>query len=203
MESNHGEVIVISSDDEESISIQSTSIFNSDPIILSLDVGFKNLGIFMYDPAHSRVLEWDALDLSISKFEPEKIIEGVQKALEPYLSNPEILRKGCHVLVEKQTRMLKVYKVGLVDMAIRAWLAGKGKQATTVDPKKVKKFFKMKWENHRQGKTLAVKKARELIEKWTSDKLSDDLRNRFLKAKKKDDMADAMLQWMFYSNSSS
>ncbi len=95
--------------------------------------------------------------------------------------------------------MLKVYRIGLVDVALRAWLAGKGIQTSTIAPRNVKEFFGIHEASYKKRKTLAVKKARELIAEWQPDRLSIVLKERFLKARKKDDMADAFLQWMFFN----
>ena len=119
MNLNSNQVIVISSDEED------FTEDHSHPIQISIDVGYKNLGLFIYDPNLEAVLEWGALDLSLSNFEPETIVIGLDKALSPFLSRPEILIHQCEVIIERQTRMLAVHKVGLVDLALRAWLIGK------------------------------------------------------------------------------
>lgn len=139
------------------------------------------------------------LDLSVSVFEPDTIIAGIKGAFEPYLSRPEVVLNGCQFLIERQTQMLNVYKVGLVDMAMRAWLAGLGIKITTIIPQKVKEFFSIQEQTHKRRKTSAIRKVRALIASWDPSMLSVELKDRFLQAEKKDDMADALLQWVFHT----
>jgi hypothetical protein len=194
MTSQYNEIIVISSDEEEEMNSPLK------PIILSIDVGFKNLGIFMHDPNQPAVLEWKALDLSLSNFQPETIVRGLETALEPYLSLPLVSKNKCVVLIERQTRMLNVHNVGAVDLTLRAWLYGRGIPIETVDPKKVKMHFSISEKNYKKRKAAGVKIATKLMEDWPSSQLSDRLRNQFASAQKKDDMADALLQWAYFKS---
>jgi hypothetical protein len=165
---------------------------------LSIDVGFKNLGVFVHDPNQGKVLDWRALDLSLPCFQPEAIIEGLERALQPYLNLTEVIENKCLVIIEKQTQMLNVHRVGAVDLALRALLHGKGIPVKTADPKRVKAFFSIEESSYKKRKKAAVLKASELIDEWPSCQLSDQLRGQFNAAKKKDDMADALLQWIFF-----
>jgi hypothetical protein len=168
------------------------------PIIISVDIGYRNIGIFMYDPNQCAALEWTSLDLSLTDFEPDTIIRGIENVFNPYLSRREVVRYGCHFLVEKQTRMVRMYKVALVDMALRAWLAGQSIAVSTVIPKEVKKHFGICAKGYKKRKSLAVKKAREMTDNWQI--VTDEMRATFLSTKKNDDMADAFLQCMFFTS---
>jgi hypothetical protein len=189
-------IIIISSSDEEDNGLDSPT----NPIIMSIDVGYKNFGLFIFDPNEDTVLEWKALDLSVSKFKPDNIIHCLKEALEPYLSLSAILRNNCRVIIEKQTQMLNVHKVVLVDLALRAWLSGRGVAVETVDPKRVKGHFYISEKKYKKRKAVAVERAQGLIGEWPSSRISDALRNSFMSAKKKDDMADALLQCVYFQS---
>jgi hypothetical protein len=181
--------ILISSDEEN---------IYTEPIIISIDVGFKNLGVIVYNPNTCRVLVWEAKSLNLTKFTTNSVIESVKGFIDIYLGMTDVVKNKCTFVIERQSQMVVVRKVVLVDMAMRAYLTGKGINIITITPANVKRYFDIQSKSYKRRKTLAVNKVLGMFSEDLPFVIDDKTKNVFLTSRKKDDFADCYLQFMYY-----
>ncbi len=175
--------------------------------IVSIDVGFKNLGLLIYDVLRAEVVHWAVVDVQVRAFCAEEVTVSVQTFfathVNPFVENSRLFT----VLIEKQIPHPKVFRVSMIDCVLRGYLAGHGISTTTIQSKSVKNHFSRESEglktktSYSAGKRRAVNLVRELLER-KSVRVPDRLKAVFESAGKKDDMADAYLQFLFYIQTS-
>lgn len=142
--------------------------------ILSVDIGIKNFGMSVYCTSVGRFTSFEVLRLG--KVKDYVAAMRALTSTEPFVSADVIL-------VENQMRQC----MRTMATAIRCFHFDK---TIRVAPQSIKKHFETCTRSHRSNKKAAVVQARQY--------LSDEMLQRFDELKKKDDIADCILQTMWY-----
>ena len=153
--------------------------------VLSIDVGIINLGVCIYKKGEG-IKKWEVLTLK-----KECIVESLRKEIDRFIGEEKIDK----VVIEKQpSRNVKMRTIeGMIEM-----------YCEMKEPKlkaiKYSAKYKLKSQNieirgkhnYRERKMLSIEVVKQIIEgeeKW---------KEYYEKSKKKDDLADALLQGMSY-----
>ena len=142
--------------------------------ILSVDIGIRNFAFTMYSTVEEKFILFRLLDLG-------KVKDYVAKMRE--LSGTDPFQSADVILVERQMRScMKTMAVSL-----RAFNYEK---TVMVAPQSIKRHFKTAMKKHHKNKKAGVVVARKYLD---AQKLE-----QFEKMKKKDDIADCVLQTVWY-----
>lgn len=142
--------------------------------ILSVDIGIRNFAITMYCTLESKFVLFKLFDFGDVK-------DYVAKMRE--LSSREPFTTADVILVERQMRScMKTMAVSL-----RAFNYEK---TVMVAPQSIKRHFKTSMKKHSKNKKAGVETALKY--------LRGDVLDKFQKLKKKDDIADCILQTIWY-----
>jgi len=143
-------------------------------LILSIDVGIRNFGTSVYDTEKEEFVLFNVQDL-------KKIKDTV--ALMREMTSKEPFTSVDVILVERQMRAI----MKTMATSIRAFHFEK---TVMITPQSVKRFFKSSGGCHSKNKKAAVELARTF--------LNEKNLALFETLKKKDDIADCIIQTMYY-----
>lgn len=158
---------------------------------LSIDVGIKNLAFIIFDE-NNKIIDWNVVELCEKTTNSKKIsLVDIGKKLYDALENIKLPIKT--VLIENQIGpnairmksiqgMITLYYISKNVFDIQYWNASN----------KLKKYLKGKT-SYKERKTASVKITTLLIEEHYIE-----YNNFFIKHKKKDDLADCLLQLLDY-----
>jgi len=165
--------------------------------ILSFDVGSKNLAYTIIDTSESvKILQWNIIDVSVTKKENEcvTLVNKLDEIIDIVLCDI--------VLIEKQPS--KNNKMRIIEGLLNAYFVIKGVTCKESPISKVivysakhklgKDTFKGKM-NYLQRKKLGVFRCEKFLNQV---KQSCEMHDLFLASKKKDDLADCLLQALSY-----
>lgn len=167
--------------------------------ILSFDVGLKNLAFCILE--NNTIIDWNVSEIKYST--NQNLCEAIVSHLDKFQGI-----HNCHtVLIEKQPS--RNNKMRIIEALLNAYFVIKG---TTNDESKIKKVmvYSAKYKlgsstvkgksNYTERKKLAIVRCRKFLEntiatneKWIS---------QFENSKKKDDLADCLLQALAYAKNS-
>ena len=143
-------------------------------LILSVDIGIRNFAFTVYCTIESKFMSFRIIDFG-------KVKDYVAKMRE--LSSTEPFQMADIVLVERQMRScMKTMAVSL-----RAFNYEK---TVMVAPQSIKRHFKTAMKKHSKNKKAGIEVARKYL---NAQKLEE-----FEKLRKKDDIADCILQTIWY-----
>ena len=160
--------------------------------LLSIDVGIKNLAMCLIDESNSLVLEWDVSGV------PPQHKDGLFPSLRNHLDEKPWVLDATTILIEKQPGMNKTMKS--VENFLHSYFVIKNPNAETIiyDARhKVPDISGTGKARYRQRKQAAIDRCREFIK--TSD-VNAHWMPVFVASKKKDDLADTVLQALSYIN---
>lgn len=143
-------------------------------LILSVDVGTRNFGMTLYCTEKKDFVLMRLVDLRNFKDYVKKMKEMSEE--EPFVSADVLL-------VENQMRSI----MKTMATALRAFNFDK---TVMVAPQSVKRYFRTSMKKHYWNKKMALSRVDEF--------LTDDSRAMFGKFKKKDDVADCILQTIWF-----
>jgi hypothetical protein len=177
-------------------STTSTTLKGSVPLplmyILSIDVGIKNLAMCLIEDSNCFVAQWDVSGV------PPMHSDGLFASLRNHLdAKPWVLDAGT-VLIEKQPGVNKTMKT--VENFLHAYFVIKNPRAETIvyDARhKVPDIAGAGKARYRQRKQASVDRCREFIK--NSD-VNAHWMATFVASKKKDDLADTVLQALSFIN---
>ncbi len=152
-------------------------------MILSIDVGTKNMGIAIVDPDGPKLLDFCLLCCSsVKKPTIERSCRDVFQALTEYLDSLDHTIDVC--MIEAQPR--KNCRTKVISHCIQVLMLGRGcAKVKFVSPKKK---LKVKYAKYKDRKKAAVEEAKRIVVMYP------ELYTKFCGLKKKDDVADAILQ---------
>ena len=166
--------------------------------ILSFDVGIKNLAFCVLK--ENKILNWNVSTLknaSTNQSMCEIIVEHLDKF-------PEMLQCNT-VLIEKQPS--KNNKMRIIEALLNTYFVIKGSSNTDSSIKKIV-IYSAKYKlgdntlkgkvNYSERKKLSVSRCKAYLDKYTQD---ENFIEYFDLSKKKDDLADCLLQALAYSKS--
>jgi hypothetical protein len=161
-------------------------------MLLSIDVGIRNLAMCLVDETDKRIVEWD-----VSGVPPEHK-DGLFISMRDHLDNRPWILDANTILIEKQPGQNK--KMKSVENFLHAYFIIKLKESETIiyDARhKVPDVVGTGKTLYRKRKQTAIKRCEETI---TNDGINTQWLELFKKSKKKDDLADTYLQALSYIN---
>jgi len=166
--------------------------------ILSFDVGIKNLAYCIFDSQSQKVQYWNIIDITAKK--NDNACAHMVNLLDKY---SELLECDL-VLIEKQPS--RNNKMRIVEGLLNAYFVIKGITNKESSIEKVivysakhklgKDTFRGK-SNYSQRKKLGVFRTEAFLKQYPQ---TDEFHYMFLNSKKKDDLADSLLQSLSYIN---
>jgi hypothetical protein len=161
-------------------------------MILSIDVGIRNLAMCLIDNTSKHVEQWD-----VSGVPPEHE-SGLFPSLRDHLDDKPWVLTANTILIEKQPGQNK--KMKSVENFLQSYFVIKCPQSETIiyDARhKVPDVSGSGKARYRQRKMTAVTRCKEFLE---ADEINIEWREVFKKSKKKDDLADTVLQALSFIN---
>lgn len=166
--------------------------------ILSFDVGIKNLAYCIFDSQSQKIQNWNIIDITAKK--NDNACAHMVNLLDKY---PELLQCDL-VLIEKQPS--RNNKMRIVEGLLNAYFVIKGITSKESDITQVivysakhklgKDTFRGK-SNYTQRKKLGVFRSEAFLKQYPQ---TDEFHTMFITSKKKDDLADSLLQALSYIN---
>ena len=160
--------------------------------LLSIDVGIKNLALCLIQESDCKVLQWDVSGV------PPKHKDGLFPSLRNHLDDRKWTLDATTVLIEKQPGVNKTMKT--VENFLHAYFVIKNPAAEVIiyDARhKVPDIAGAGKARYRQRKQASVDRCRDFIK---NSPVNAHWMETFVASKKKDDLADTVLQALSYIN---
>lgn len=153
--------------------------------VLSIDVGIVNLGICQYEKG-GVIKKWDVITLCKTN-----VVKSLRKELNEFIGEDKSIEK---VIIEKQpSRNVKMRTIeGMIEMYFEMRDMKTIKYSAKYKLKNQSMNMKGK-HNYRERKRLSIEVVKKIVEKGDAQ-----WKKKYLESKKKDDLADALLQAMSY-----
>jgi hypothetical protein len=161
-------------------------------VLLSIDVGIKNLAMCLIEEDTTKVLQWDVSGV------PPQHRDGLFPCLRDHLDEKPWVLTATTILIEKQPGMNKTMKT--VENFLHSYFVIKNPKAETIiyDARhKVPDVAGAGKARYRQRKQVSIDRCREFIE---NSEVNQHWMPTFVASKKKDDLADTVLQALSYIN---
>lgn len=161
-------------------------------VLLSIDVGIKNLAMCLIEENTSNVIQWDVSGV------PPQHRDGLFPCLRDHLDEKPWVLDATTILIEKQPGMNKTMKT--VENFLHSYFVIKNPNADTIiyDARhKVPDVAGSGKARYRQRKQVSIDRCREFIE---GSEINKRWMPVFVASKKKDDLADTVLQALSYIN---
>tara|TARA_B100001094_G_scaffold137877_1_gene133523 strand:+ start:787 stop:1530 length:744 start_codon:yes stop_codon:yes gene_type:complete len=166
--------------------------------ILSFDVGIKNLAFCVFDSKTKKICRWENISLDPQK--GEDMCLCVVRNMDNY---EELLNFIDKVVIEKQPS--RNNKMRVIEALLQSYFVIKGLASLESTISKVS-IYSAKHKlgnipslrgksNYAERKKLSVQRCKSYIE---SSNQPFEMKNKFEKSKKKDDLADTLLQALAY-----
>ena len=165
---------------------------SNNKVLLSIDVGIKNLAMCLIDESTQLVLQWDVSGV------PPQHQDGLFPCLRDHLDDKPWVLTATTILIEKQPGMNKTMKT--VENFLHSYFVIKSPKSETIiyDARhKVPDIAGAGKARYRQRKQAAVDRCKIFLETSTINK---HWMATFVASKKKDDLADTVLQALSYIN---
>jgi hypothetical protein len=155
-------------------------------MILSIDVGIRNLGICLIDPHTKKIKHWDATGI------PPENSKGIYVCLRDHLRNRPWVLEANEVLVEKQPDRNK--KMKSVENFIHAYFICNDKTVHVYDARhKIPDVVGPGRAMYLRRKKVSVERCTEFLKEF-----NPEWHRWFVSQKKKDDLADSVMQALSY-----
>ena len=161
-------------------------------MLLSIDVGIKNLAMCLIQESDCKVIQWDVSGV------PPQHKDGLFPSLRNHLDDRKWVLDASTVLIEKQPGVNKTMKT--VENFLHAYFVIKNPKSEVIiyDARhKVPDIAGAGKAKYRQRKQASVDRCRDFIK--NSD-VNAHWMDTFVASKKKDDLADTVLQALSYIN---
>jgi hypothetical protein len=161
-------------------------------VLLSIDVGIKNLAMCLIEESTKEILHWD-----VSGVPPEHA-DGLFKSIVAHLDERTWTLTARTVLIEKQPDKNKRMKV--VENLLHAYFVIKNPQSEVIiyDARhKIPDVVGPGKTQYRKRKQTSIDRCREFI---TTEEVNSKWIPEFVGSKKKDDLADTVMQALSYIN---
>lgn len=158
-------------------------------MLLSIDVGIVNLGICLIDPSTKKIKHWDATGI------PPQHSDGLYVSLRNHLRERPWVLESSKVLIEKQPDKNKTMKS--VENFLHAYFLCNDKDVQLYDAR-----FKIP-DVVGPGRSMYLKRKKESVIRCSEfiKESNIELYDWFNSQKKKDDLADTVMQALSYINS--
>lgn len=161
-------------------------------MLLSIDVGIRNLAMCMIDEKTQVIKYWDVAGI------PPQHKDGLYPCFREHLEERKWVLDASTILIEKQPGQNKTMKT--VENFLHAYFVIKSPNSETIiyDARhKVPDVAGSGKARYRQRKQTAIARCKDFVEQGPSNK---NWIEHFKKSKKKDDLADTVLQALSYIN---
>lgn len=176
-------------------------------ILISIDVGQKNMGIAIFGCENKKLVRLMLHDLKVAdKFAAASVCKATQSLVGDLFSNFIQPDQTVLVLLEHQMKYSAYGKfnasVALKNNVVATSLVSafmhRGVTTVEVPAKNIKKRFKINSKVYKQKKDAAILCCTEILEEWQRAGVVDDQAwKQFRSEEKCDDMADAFLQGLY------
>lgn len=159
-------------------------------MLLSIDVGIRNLGMCLIDPSTKKIQHWDASGI------PPQHSDGLYTSLKNHLRDRPWVLESSKVLIEKQPDKNRTMKS--VENFLHAYFVCNEKNVQLYDAK-----YKIP-DVVGPGKAMYLKRKKESVIRCSNfiKESNPELYDWFMSQKKKDDLADTVMQALSYIDSS-
>lgn len=199
----------------KSLTDETSSLFSEDihiieDVVISIDVGVRNCAFAIIKIFDNSVIGWQNTSLldSQEKTTPDTISRSVHSFVNDLIAL--VADEGCRiakVIVEDQMKFrptarnhMTFYANGIVSTAIISHFIARNIECSMCVPKKVSNYFSILGRNSREKKKLTCNLIKEMIAKNEIIFRYPSLKETFLASRKKDDMADCMLQALYINS---
>lgn len=161
-------------------------------MIISIDVGIVNLGICMYEKG-GIIKKWEVITLS-----KDNVVKSLKKELTKFVTEEEEKQIEVVVIEKQPSRNVKMRTIeGMIEMyfTMRNMKCIKYSAKYKLKSQSNAKSIHGK-HNYRERKRLSI----EVVKKIVEDPKNTKWKEYYTASKKKDDLADALLQAMSYVN---
>lgn len=157
-------------------------------LVVSIDVGIKNLALCAYDFVTSRIVHWDNVTLVPSgRYVPAHNVQYVRDFVHRHHA---LFEQASVVLVERQMRC----NMRIIESVFQCLFF---ERCHVIAPRCVKMHYNLSMRNYRANKAKAVEWAKDFVQAQP-DVFAPGLVEAFKKSSKQDDLADALLLTMYY-----
>lgn len=158
-------------------------------MILSIDVGIRNLGMCLIEPTTKKIKQWDASGI------PPQHEDGIYTTLKNHLRSKPWVLESTKILIEKQPDRNKTMKS--VEHFLHAYFIIHDKDVQVYDAR-----FKIP-DVVGPGRSMYLKRKKASVVRCTEflENYNPELLEWFQKQKKKDDLADTVMQALSYIDS--
>jgi len=157
-------------------------------MLLSIDVGIRNLAMCCMIPSDRRIIHWEVSGV------PSEREGGLFPALAEHLARREWLSGVTEVVIERQPDRNKRMKA--VEHFLHGFFTGSKKRVIIFDAKhKIPDVVGPGRAQYTKRKNTAISRARDFI---SGDEVNASWLNEFNGHKKKDDLADTVMQALAY-----
>ena len=160
-------------------------------MILSIDVGIRNLAMCLFDPSDKRIHQWD-----VSGVPPESD-QGLFVSMRNLLDSKPWVLEATTVLIEKQPDRNK--KMKTVENFLNSYMIIKNPQAETIiyhAKHKIPDVVGAGKTQYRKRKQTSIDRCRDFLNGSETNRDWIDVFNR---SKKKDDLADTVMQALSFN----
>ena len=160
-------------------------------MLLSIDVGIRNLGMCLIEPSTKKILHWDATGI------PPEHSDGLYMCLLNHMrARPWVLENTSKVIIEKQPDKNKTMKS--VEHFLHSYFICNDKSVQIYDARyKIPDVVGPGRAMYLKRKKASVDRCSEFLQSTHQD----EWYTWFSKQKKKDDLADSVMQALSYSSS--
>ena len=161
-------------------------------VLLSIDVGIKNLAMCLIEESTQEVIEWDVSGV------PPQHRDGLFPCMRDHLDARPWVLTASVILIEKQPGMNKTMKS--VENFLHSYFVIKAPKSETIiyDARhKVPDVAGSGKAKYRQRKQVSIDRCREFIK---NSEVNRKWMKVFIDSKKKDDLADTVLQALSFIN---
>lgn len=153
-------------------------------MLLSIDVGIRNLAMCCLDPSNNRIVKWEVAGV------PSEREGGLFPAMTEHLNRREWLTEVTKVVIERQPDRNK--KMKAVEHFLHGFFAGSGKEVIIFDAKhKIPDVVGPGRKQYTKRKNTSIERARNFI---AEHEFNSSWMEEFQGHKKKDDLADTVMQ---------
>ncbi len=158
-------------------------------MLLSIDVGIRNLAMCLMNHDTKQILKWDVGGV------PPLADDGIYESLNKHLSARPWVLDATTVLIEKQPD--KNRKIKSVENFLHAYFVIHGKKTILYDARhKIPDISGPGKARYRQRKNASIDRCKKFIE---ASSVNRELLQFFMNHDKKDDLADTVMQALSYN----
>ena len=156
--------------------------------VVAVDVGIKNLSLCVYDFVTSQVVFWDNLTLvPCGRYTPAHNVQYVRDFIQHH---GHLFNNAHRVIIERQMRC----NMRIIESVLQALFF---ERTIVISPRSVKAHYGLSMKNYRLNKARAIEWVESFV-KSNPQVFAEGKVEAFMKAPKRDDLADSLLMVMYY-----